>query len=190
MGSTPSKAARSLPKTSARAPPAWAGARTPGPSDPQLASHARQPLATIRQDSRDPHLLANLSRLGPVRVDHHMQTVRTQEADVSRLFNSRAQAEQDAAGANTPRNRLWGYALDQLLEERQSVGTREEQSQLAERYGMDAAKLESLARYVNTPSIPEGSIVRVIGKDGEEKITMTASWKEPSFVNDPSLRVR
>lgn len=30
----------------------------------------------IERDSQDPHLLANLNRLGPVRVDHHMQAVR------------------------------------------------------------------------------------------------------------------
>jgi len=31
----------------------------------------------IQRDARDPQLLANLSKLGPVRVDHHMQTIRT-----------------------------------------------------------------------------------------------------------------
>jgi hypothetical protein len=30
----------------------------------------------IEKDAQDPDFLANLSRLGPVRVDHHMQTVR------------------------------------------------------------------------------------------------------------------
>ena len=30
----------------------------------------------IRRDAQDPHFLANLSRLGPVRVDHHMKAVR------------------------------------------------------------------------------------------------------------------
>jgi hypothetical protein len=31
----------------------------------------------IQQDSKDPQFLSKLNQLGPVRVDHHMQTVRT-----------------------------------------------------------------------------------------------------------------
>lgn len=33
-------------------------------------------IPVIEKDSRDPQLLSNLSRLGPVRVDHHMQSYR------------------------------------------------------------------------------------------------------------------
>ena len=39
-------------------------------------SNCVPPLAILR-DARDPQLHANLNKLGPVRVDHHMQTVRT-----------------------------------------------------------------------------------------------------------------
>lgn len=39
----------------------------------------------IQRDARDPQLLANLNRLGPVRVDHHMQTVRTVSQTVVRF---------------------------------------------------------------------------------------------------------
>ena len=95
MGSSSSKpAARKL----ARAPPAWAGARTPNVGE-HPHPHARQnPLASetkdesacglpyggtfldhaldITRDSRDPQFLANLTKLGAVTVDHHMQTIR------------------------------------------------------------------------------------------------------------------
>jgi hypothetical protein len=30
----------------------------------------------IERDGADPHFLANLNKLGPVRVDHHMQAIR------------------------------------------------------------------------------------------------------------------
>ena len=30
----------------------------------------------IERDAADPHFLANLNKLGPVRVDHHMQAIR------------------------------------------------------------------------------------------------------------------
>ncbi|KAI0062380.1 hypothetical protein BV25DRAFT_1870471 [Artomyces pyxidatus] len=194
MGSASSKAARTLPKTASKPPPSWAGTRTPGFGDAPAAEAARRPLASetrseaIEKDSRDPQLLANLSRLGPVRVDHHMQTIRTQETHTNRLFRSRARSEEDAAGAQTPRNRLWGYALAELLDERKTVGTREEYGQLAERFGMDAEKLDSVARYVNSPSIREDSVKRVIGEDGEERVTMTAEWREPVIVNDGGRR--
>jgi hypothetical protein len=42
----------------------------------QCSSLNVEPPAILR-DARDPQLHANLNRLGPVRVDHHMQTVRT-----------------------------------------------------------------------------------------------------------------
>lgn len=97
MGSSASKSAmRKFPP----APPAWAGARSPSPSlGEQPHPHARPPpraseskdegescygtevalidsvFSAIRRDAHDPQFLANLSKLGPVRVDHHTQTV-------------------------------------------------------------------------------------------------------------------
>lgn len=104
MGSASSKAARAYPVKPGKSP-SWGGARMPA-YDPKTSpsQNARQPLASeskdegkrrayirsssgqcsnyvpplaILRDARDPQLHANLNRLGPVRVDHHMQTVRT-----------------------------------------------------------------------------------------------------------------
>lgn len=103
MGSSASKAARKLPKRVET--PAWAGKRTPSPGEPpagvsreqirdRLASEHRTEgvsvelslsvfgtrfmvdLQAIEKDARDPDFLANLRRLGPVKVDHHMKPVR------------------------------------------------------------------------------------------------------------------
>ncbi|THH09483.1 hypothetical protein EW146_g8673, partial [Bondarzewia mesenterica] len=178
MGSASSKAARTLPKTAAKPPPSWAGARTPGPSDVPPRAKPQNPRASetkdedIERDSRDPQFLANLRRLGPVRVDHHMQTIRTAD-DVNRAYRSRVESETAASSSRVPHNRLLVDSLTDLLEERKLVTTQGELEELARRYGIDVDKLESLARFVNTPSVKEGSVVRVIEDNGDELITRT-----------------
>ncbi|ETW85520.1 hypothetical protein HETIRDRAFT_470555 [Heterobasidion irregulare TC 32-1] len=199
MGSASSKAARTLPKSVAKLPPSWAGARAPGLTDalpagahesqtqrPPLASETRN--EAIERDARDPQLLANLSRLGPVKVDHHMQTVRTTEY-VNQAFRSRAQSETEAALTRMPKNRLLAASLADLLEERRFVTTRGELEELAGKYGVDVEKLESVARFVNSPSVDEKDIVRVVESNGDEVVTMMASWKDPVIVNDPNARI-
>ncbi|KAI0315838.1 hypothetical protein OF83DRAFT_317838 [Amylostereum chailletii] len=186
MGSTSSKASRVLPKR----PPSWAGARTPQAHEqqqPQPGLGVRGPRASetkdaaIERDAQDPHLLANLKALGQVRVDHHMQSVRT--ANVRSVYQSLAQSEADAAGAHTPRNRLWGYSLSSLLEERQAVTSPSELKLLADKYNVDVDKLENVARYVNFPSVMEGSHRKEYDSAGNERIVMTAEWREPVIVS-------
>ncbi|KAI0255411.1 hypothetical protein BJV78DRAFT_1179929, partial [Lactifluus subvellereus] len=83
MGSASSKVVRASSGKKCKLP-SWTGARIP-PLDPKVSPlpTARQPWASgtkdeaIQRDGKDPQLLANLNRLGAVRVDHHMQTVRT-----------------------------------------------------------------------------------------------------------------
>lgn len=92
MGGSSSKVARKLPT---KAKPSWAGARSEGaqparPSPvmasevkdkgPDLPFHAltlNQFPSAIEMDARDPHFMQKLNQLGPVKVDHHMATVRT-----------------------------------------------------------------------------------------------------------------
>lgn len=197
MGSAPSKAARVFPVKPAKSP-SWAGARVPahGPeTSPPPA--ARQPWASeskdevIQRDARDPQLLANLNRLGPVRVDHHMQTVRTQ-ARFKELFQSRARSEDEAASMHIPRNHLLVSSLVALLEERQSVTngggddgflatTRDDLPlrQLAEKYGMDVERLESLTRSVNVPRVREGGVRHMRdAQSGEETVISEIAWRE------------
>jgi hypothetical protein len=46
---------------------------------------------------------------------------------------------------------------------------------IAQRYDIEVAKLESLRKLVSNPVVDQSTIVRTVGEDGEEKITMKAS---------------
>jgi len=84
----------------------------------------------------------------------------------------RSETETSSRSHHTTRNHLQASALVELLEERKSSNNRQELVRLAEMYGVDLAKLESVARHVNTPSIDEDSIIKRIGENGEETVTM------------------
>lgn len=181
MGNASSKAARRLPKRTES--PSWAGARTPPPAKhPQAQDKRASDVKTeaIERDSQDPHLLANLNRLGPVRVDHHMQAVRL-TSDTNNFFRTREHSEHEVFKLQLPRNHLHSIALSNLLDERKSATSQSELQRLADRYGVDVWKLENLARFVSSPSVRGGRAVRTVTKDGEESITMTAVWIEPDI---------
>lgn len=109
----------------------------------------------------------------------------SKQARFKELFQSRARSEDEAASKHIPRNHLLVSSLVALLEERQNVfgrtsggdgplvtTTRDDTAvlrQLAEKYGMDVERLESLARSVNVPRVREGG-VRYIkdAQSGEE----------------------
>ncbi|KAH9967832.1 hypothetical protein BC827DRAFT_1168459 [Russula dissimulans] len=198
MGSASSKAARASAAKSAKKP-SWSGARIPA-YDPKTPpkSTARRPCASefkdeeIQRDGKDPQLMANLSRMEPVRVYHHMPPAGTED-HVRELFESRARAEDEAAGARTPRNRLHVGTLVALLEERQNenananaiagagptataTATTMTTRQLGEKYGMDVERVERLVRSVNVPSVREGG-----GGDADVVVT-EVEWREPRTV--------
>ncbi|EJF65693.1 hypothetical protein DICSQDRAFT_165404 [Dichomitus squalens LYAD-421 SS1] len=171
MGSASSKpAARKL----ARTPPAWVGARTPNPNvGEQLHPHARPlPRASetkdegIQRDAHDPQFLANLSKLGPVRVDHHMQTIRPAAASAQRIHDTRLRSEEEARSPRSTRNRLVAESLLELLEERKYVATQKDLEALAKKFDMDLDKLERLARHVNSVSVNQETVKRWVGEDG------------------------
>lgn len=191
MGSASSKPARHLPRT---AKPTWAGARTLNPGE---APHARPSIPrasetkneAIERDARDPQFMANLSKLGQVRVDHHMQTVRPDAERIQGVFQTRLQSEVEASSARSTHNKLVAGSLQDLLQERKSLTSRDELHKLAQRYDVDPDKLESITRFVNSPSIDEGSIKRTIGEDGAETVTMKAIWVETSLRQPPSAQL-
>ncbi|KAI0282734.1 hypothetical protein BC826DRAFT_1063009 [Russula brevipes] len=179
MGSASSKAARTASSAvKSGKNPTWAGARSPAPY-PKIppTGRARQPWASkskneeIETDAKDPQLQANLSRLKPVRVYHHMlPTAGAQSDGVRELFESRARAEVDAARGRgrTPRNRLHVSSL------------------LAEKYGVDEGRLERLVRSVNVPSVREGGHgggggMRYVrdAESGEDAVVTEVEWREP-----------
>ncbi|KAF7978092.1 hypothetical protein HWV62_1488 [Athelia sp. TMB] len=181
MGAASSKAARKLPKRAET--PSWAGKRaTPAAADvqrpvPPQASEFKN--EDIQRDAADPQLLSKLSQLGPVRVDHHMQSYRL-DSQAGRMYQSVVQSEAEADPSNTTRNRILSATLTELLNERK-MATRKDVETLASNYGIDVAKLDSLARFVNTPSMGEGTRSVIKHGNGEETITHTAVWEEPSY---------
>ncbi|GLB35352.1 hypothetical protein LshimejAT787_0209170 [Lyophyllum shimeji] len=178
MGSAASKAGRKLPKRAEK--PSWAGVRTPQPDEhlrDRLASETRT--AEIEKDAQDPDFLQKLTRLGPVRVDHHMQPMRPKAAETHQLFKSRIESEHEAASPRPVHNRLHAAALSELLDKRKDARSVQDVEQLAKQYNIDVAKLEHLAQFVNTPSVQSGTVVRTVEKDGQESVMMTAVWIEP-----------
>lgn len=181
MGSSTSKAARTFPKSKA---PAWSGARAPRLDDaPQQTLAAEHKSKAIQDDAGDPHFLANLNRLGAVRVDRYAQTVHQKQevSNTNRLFQSRTESEEDAVSMQPTRNRLRAATLSELLDARKGARTTHDLETLAEKYGIDKQKMEKLATFVTTPSVGGGSATRTVGKDGDESLTTTAVWVYPSM---------
>ncbi|KAI0361911.1 hypothetical protein OH77DRAFT_1416098 [Trametes cingulata] len=188
MGSSASKPARKL----ARTPPAWAGARTPHageqvPARPTMPQASETKSEAIEQDSRDPHFLANLSKLGQVKVDHHMRTVKPAADQAQRLFQARLRSEDEARSARPPRNHLVAGSLMDLLEERKYASTPKDIEELSRKYDVDLEKLERMARYVNSVSVHQDSVRRWVSEDGVEHTTMLASWVNPRVEEEKPL---
>ncbi|KAG8217472.1 hypothetical protein J3R82DRAFT_5617 [Butyriboletus roseoflavus] len=183
MGSAPSKAARKLPK----AKPSWAGSRVPATATAEpVHPRPERPLAfeskneAIKRDAKDPHFMENLNQLGPVRVDHHMQTVRAAN-DMQNMYRSRIRSEAEAASLQSAKNRLLASSLTELLEARKSITESVELETLAKVHHIDTAILQRLGRVVNTPSIDESTVVRTTDERGEESLTMMAHWVDPAL---------
>jgi hypothetical protein len=93
------------------------------------------------------------------------------------LLKSRLRSESEKSVLHdATHNHLEVSALFDFLEERKLVRDRQGLVQLAERYGVDLEKLENVARYVNTPSIDEGTRVKRIGENGEETVSMSVGF--------------
>ncbi|KAF8803567.1 hypothetical protein BYT27DRAFT_7340795 [Phlegmacium glaucopus] len=163
MGSAASKTARRYPKPS-RVP------TTEATSKNRLADSHRT--KEIEQDAGDPDFLANLSRLGPVRVNHSMETIRPDPmgSTTSRLFESRAKPEFEASSPHLAKNHLYSSTLTELLNQRKSTHTQKDLEKLSMEFGIEVDKLERLARYVTSPSVISTAI-HSVGKDGEGVMT-------------------
>ncbi|KAF9264845.1 hypothetical protein L218DRAFT_208861 [Marasmius fiardii PR-910] len=140
----------------------------------------RRTRVRITEDAGDPHFLANLNRLGPVSVNSPSQVVRTANVEKSRqLLESRIRADQEASSVVPVRNRISASTLSLLLDQRKSAKTSEDAEALGKKYGIDSAKFSVVSRCVNSPSIQLDSVLRAIGKDGEQNVTVLAVWIEP-----------
>jgi len=126
----------------------------------------------IDRDSKDPQFLSKLNQLGPVLVGHRMQVARP-AASANHMYNSHLLSENEAA--NPPQNRVQASRLSQLLDERKSIRTERDMEFLAKRFGVDLEKLESISKFVTTPSVHANALV----KDGGDKRIMKAVWINP-----------
>ncbi|CAE6461654.1 unnamed protein product [Rhizoctonia solani] len=184
MGGSASKSARKLPT---RTQPSWAGARTSQPLPEQFRTSKPEVMTSetkdshIEHDSKDPHFMANLSQLGQVQVPNPQlgQRLRSQSDRSFNMIRAREESEQMAASNTMPANRILALSLSDLLDARKSARSTKEIGEIAKSYGMDVQTLQSVARFINTPSVDPKNVTRIVGKDGEEKTTMVASWSEP-----------
>lgn len=60
-------------------------------------------------------------------------------------------------------------SLIELLDERKAVRSRQELNQLASRYNMELSVLESLARFVNSPTPDASKSRKIIDQDNTER---------------------
>lgn len=88
----------------------------------------------------------------------------------NRLFLSRARPEFEASSPHLPKNHLYSSTLTELLNQRKSARTQKDLEQLSKDFGIELDKLESLARFVTSPSVI-ATTIHSVGKDGEGSIT-------------------
>ncbi|KAI0818910.1 hypothetical protein BC629DRAFT_685685 [Irpex lacteus] len=182
MGSASSKATRQLSKTK----PTWAGARTPAPSEAGVQlpkqttgnlppeSHRASETRTeaIEEDARDPHFLAKLNHLGPVKVDHHMRTYQAAAGHAQHVYETRRQSEVEARSFQPSRNHVLVSSLSDLLDECKASKSSQELEVVARRYDVEVTTLERLRNSVNNPTVDPSTVTKVVGEDGEERVTM------------------
>ena len=138
----------------------------------------------VRQDGRDPQLLANLQKIGQVQVPRgkvHFQKSNTmlnilaaRSSNTAREEEANTSAQLSSGGVNNAgaiKNRLNVQTVMALLDERKECKTRKEVEQLAIAYGVDMAILDQLARFVNSPSVESGAHLRqkssIVVEDGD-----------------------
>lgn len=98
-----------------------------------------------------------------------------QISKVNRLFQSRAASEEEASSLKPSKNHLFAGSLQELLNERKSARTDKDLQKLAAKYGVDVAKMESLARFLTSPSVDKSSTTKTVDKNGEETVTFGVS---------------
>lgn len=130
--------------------------------------------------------MSKLSQLGQVQVPNPQlgQRLRPQSDRSFNMIRAREASEQMAASNTVPSNRVLALSLSDVLDARKSARSTQEIGEIAQSYGMDIQTLQRVARFVNTPSVAPQNVTRIVGKDGEEKTTMLATWSEPLLDNE------
>lgn len=178
MGSSYSKVKPKIPRT---LPKSVQPSTTPNPNHKTANPWELRPKEPKGEydNNKDLSLLANLRQIGQVNVEAPV-TVRKTGEQILNMYEIRKISEQQAASSSPIPNCLSAPLLASLLDDRKFMNSRAEVEKLASRYSFDHSLLESLAMFVTTPSIGEGTITRTKNtKTGEERMAMTATWSEP-----------
>lgn len=124
-------------------------------------------------DGTDPQLLANLTRLGPVRVDHGMRGLKLAGVSTNRILDAQKQSETEAQAGETKRNHLQAPALFDALARLQETKDRQMIERLAGENRLDAGVLRDLGKTVNVPTPDETTTRRIVNEDGAEVVLKT-----------------
>ena len=116
----------------------------------------------------DPQLLANLKRLGPVKVDHGMHGHRLTGANASRILDTQKRSETEAQTGETKRNHIQAASLFDALTRLQGVKDEQALERLAGEYNLDGRVLRELGKTVSVPTPDERTARAVVDEDGAE----------------------
>jgi hypothetical protein len=192
MGSASSKAARVLPRSKSSTRPttspldAFGRTQQKPPSVGETKGQGMLSLMqtktqrvqserpqAIQDDGMDPQLLANLTRLGPVKVDHGMHGLKLTGVTAGRILDMQKQSEMETRTRETKRNHLQAPTLFDALMRLQEAKDERATERLAEEYNLDAWVLRELGKTVNVPTPDETTTRAVIGEDGAEIVLKT-----------------
>lgn len=155
-------------------------------------------------DARDPHLMANLQKLGQVQVPRgkvHFQpqnpmlnilSARQKDSDLEREANESATTISSSdgkrvEGQNMLKNRMPISTIVALLDARKECKTQEDLKEVARGFDIDVNLMEQLAQYVNAPSVDAADRIRQQNQgmrveDGDDALErIEAVWTEPSL---------
>jgi len=121
----------------------------------------------------DPQLLANLTRLGPVKVDHGMHGLKLTGVNAGRILNTQKQSETEAQTGKTKRNHVQAPSLFDALTRLHEVKDEQTLERLAGEYNLDGRVLRELGRTVNVPTPDETTMRTVVDEDGAEVVLKT-----------------
>lgn len=121
----------------------------------------------------DPQLLANLIRLGPVKVDHGMHGLKPTGVTASRILNTQKQSETETQRGERSRNHLQAASLFDALTRLQEAKDEPAVEKLAGRYNLDGEVLKKLGKTVNVPTPGGASARTVVDEDGAEIVLKT-----------------
>ena len=123
----------------------------------------------------NPQLLANLTRLGPVKVDHGMYGLKPTGVNASRILDTQKQSETEARMGETKRNHIQTPTLFDALARLQEAKDDQGLERLAGEYNLDGNVLRELGKTVNVPTPDESTARTVVNEDGAEVVLKTVS---------------